>query len=75
MDNICTAHGLVPEGAIQEIYSWDDSIIVDAEKEQENDRKDVAMGVMSLLEYRMKWKGEDEKTALKNLPQQADVMP
>ncbi|MCR0259985.1 MAG: phage portal protein [Clostridium sp.] len=75
MDNMCTAHGLVPDGAIQEIYSWDDSIIVDAEKEQENDRKDVAMGVMSLLEYRMKWKGEDEKTALKNLPQQADVMP
>ena len=30
---------------------------------------------MSLLEYRMKWKGEDEKTALKNLPRQADVMP
>ena len=75
MDDICTVYGLTPEGAIQEIYSWDDSIIIDAEKEQENDRKDVAMGVMSLLEYRMKWKGEDEKTALKNLPQQADVMP
>ena len=75
MDDICTVNGLTPEGAIQEIYSWDDSIIIDTEKEQENDRKDVAMGVMSLLEYRMKWKGEDEKTALKNLPRQADVMP
>ena len=53
---------------------FNDSILVDEEKEREQDRKDVAMGVMSHLEYRMKWFGEDEETAKKNLPQQADMV-
>lgn len=30
---------------------------------------------MSKIEYRMKWYGEDEGTAKKNLPQQADTIP
>ena len=53
---------------------FNDSILIDEEKEREQDRKDVAMGVMSLLEYRVKWFGEDEETAKKNLPQQADMV-
>ena len=32
------------------------------------------MGVMSPLEYRMKWYNEDEATAKKNLPEQNKVM-
>lgn len=75
MDFYCSIYNLCPYGDINVSFEWDDSIVIDKEKEQESDRKDVAMGVMSLLEYRMKWKGEDEKTAMKNLPQQADVMP
>ena len=32
------------------------------------------MGVMSLLEYRMKWYNEDEETAKAKLPEQNQVM-
>ena len=53
-----------------------DSILSDEETERERDRKDVAMGVMSLTEYRMKWYQEDEETAKANLPEQSSsVMP
>lgn len=51
-----------------------DSILVDEETERQQDRQDVSMGVMSLLEYRMKWYNEDEATAIKNLPEQNRVM-
>lgn len=54
--------------------SFNDSILVDEETERTQDRQDVAMGVMSNLEYRMKWYNEDEATAKKNLPQQNTVM-
>lgn len=42
---------------------FDDSIIEDKASEQANDRLDVQMGAMSLVEYRMKWYNEDEATA------------
>lgn len=42
---------------------FDDSIIESKEQEIKKDRLDVEMGAMSLTEYRMKWYGEDEKTA------------
>ena len=32
------------------------------------------MGIMSHVEYRMKWYGEDEATARANLPEQNTVM-
>lgn len=50
---------------------FNDSILTDEETEREQDRKDVAMGVMSLVQYRMKWYQEDEQTAKTNLPEQA----
>ena len=46
---------------------FDDSIIEDKKSEKENDRLDVALNVMSKVEYRMKWYNEDRKTAEKNL--------
>lgn len=56
--------------------TFNDSILSDEETERERDRKDVAMGVMSLTEYRMKWYQEDEATAKANLPEQSSsVMP
>lgn len=62
--------GLVPVGNDYEIsFDWDDSVIVDAELEREQDRKDVAMGVLNLWEYRMKWMGETEEEAKANLPE------
>lgn len=52
-------YGLVPAGNDYEVSSdWDDSVMVDAETEREQDRKDVAMGVMRLEEYRAKYYGE-----------------
>lgn len=46
---------------------FDDSIIEDKETEIARDRADVALGVLSKVEYRQKWYGEDEKTAEANI--------
>lgn len=53
---------------------FNDSILTDEEAERQQDRQDVSMGVMSQLEYRMKWYNEDESTANKMLPEQNQVM-
>lgn len=42
---------------------FNDSILTDEESERKQDRQDVSMGAMSLVEYRMKWYNEDEATA------------
>lgn len=52
--------------------AFDDSIIEDKVTERQNDRQDVAMGAMSLAEYRAKWYGETPEQAQKNLPEQFD---
>lgn len=65
-------YGLIPLGNKYQVsFVWDDSIIVDAEAERQTDRQDVAMGVMSLAEYRSKWYGETLEEAAKNLPEPA----
>lgn len=53
---------------------FNDSILTDEETERQQDRQDVSMGVMSHLEYRMKWYNEDEETAKKKLPEQNQIM-
>ena len=52
------------------VIRFDDSIIEDKATEREEDRKDVAMGVMSHVEYRAKWYGETEEQAAKRIPEQ-----
>ena len=65
-------YGLIPAGSDYEVSSdWDDSVIMDAETERQTDRADVAMGVMSLAEYRSKWYGETLEEAARNLPELA----
>lgn len=55
---------------------FNDSILTDEETERDQDRRDVSMGAMSLVQYRMKWYQEDEETAKANLPEQSSsVMP
>lgn len=54
--------------------TFHDSITTDEETERKQDMADMSAGIMSPLEYRMKWYGEDEKTAAKKLPQQAAVI-
>lgn len=70
MDFWAALYGLVPSGDDYEVsFDWDDSVIVDAEEERNQDRNDVAMGVMRLEEYRAKWYGETLEEAAKNLPE------
>ncbi len=56
------------------ICDFKDSILSDDESEREQDRKDVAMGVMRLEEYRAKWYGETLETARASLPDTAKVI-
>lgn len=46
---------------------FDDSIIEDKATEKENDKKDIELGAMSLVQYRMKWYAEDEETAIESV--------
>lgn len=55
------------------LCTFKDSILVDEEEERQQDRNDVAMGVMRLEEYRAKWYGETLEEAAKNLPEPAMV--
>ncbi|WP_235828985.1 phage portal protein [Anaerosacchariphilus polymeriproducens] len=65
----------LPTGLNNEVtFEWDDSILVDEATERQQDRQDVAMGVMSLIEYRVKWYSETKEEAAKNIPQQADTI-
>ncbi len=48
-----------------------DSILTSEEAERKQDAQDVAMGVMPLWEYRMKWYNEDEDTAKKRIAESA----
>ena len=50
-----------------------DSIIEDKTTERNNDRQDLAAGIMNDWEYRMKWYNEDEATAKKMLPKMEDM--
>lgn len=45
------------------VIDFDDSIIEDKEAQKASDRQDVNMNIMSKVEYRTKWYGEDEATA------------
>jgi len=59
---------LIPEVANKDIkIQFDDSIIEDTETEMARDRLDVTAGIMDKHEYRMKWYGEDDKTAKQNI--------
>lgn len=63
IDNLVVAYDLCPEGSIDVAFEWDDSIIVDSEKEKQQDIQDVNLGIMAKWEYRMKWYGESEEKA------------
>lgn len=65
-------YGLVPAGGDYEVsFDWDDSVIVDAELERQQDMKDLAAGILRPEEYRAKWYGETLEEAAKNLPEPA----
>lgn len=70
----CNLYHLCPSGSYHTSFVWDDSIVVDADKERETDRADVAMGAMPLWEYRMKWYGETQEQAKAAVQQPAEVI-
>lgn len=47
---------------------FDDSIIEDTNTDFERDCRMLSMGIISRVEFRMRWRNEDEKTAEKALP-------
>jgi A118 family predicted phage portal protein len=63
MDTYATIYKLAPSGSYEVSFTWDDSIVIDAESERARDLQEIRDGIMSKVEYRMKWYGEDEKTA------------
>jgi A118 family predicted phage portal protein len=72
---LSTLYELAPDGEYETSFTWDDSIITDADTEREVDRQDVRDGFMLPYEYRMKWYGEDEKTAKKKLAELEESEP
>lgn len=64
-------HNAFTQSGYEFMCTFKDSILVDEEEERQQDRQDVAMGVMRLEEYRAKWYGETLVDAVKNLPEPA----
>lgn len=75
INQLATLYGLAPEGEYELSFKWDDSIVTDANTEREVDRQDVRDGFMLPYEYRMKWYGEDEKTAKAKLAELEEAEP
>lgn len=65
IDKYCELYGIVADGEYEIAYKWDDSIIVDKDAERQMDLLDINAGLMSKVEYRMKWFGETETQAEK----------
>lgn len=63
MDIYCRLYDIVSDGEYEVAYSWDDSIIVDKDAEKQLDLIEVDKGLMSKVEYRMKWFGETQAQA------------
>jgi A118 family predicted phage portal protein len=59
----------------EHICDFKDSILVDEETERAQDKADLAIGAMTLLEYRMKWYGETAEVAATKINEPADIIP
>lgn len=69
MDMYATLYKLSPEGECDVSFTWDDSIVIDADSERDKDRQDVLDGLMQPWEYRVKWYGETETQAKAAIPE------
>lgn len=63
IDLMSDANGLVPDGDYDLSFVWDDSIVVDAEKERMQDLQDVREGLLPKWKYKVKWQGISEEQA------------
>lgn len=67
METYCDLYEITSKGEYDVAYKWDDSIIVDKDTERQVDLLDVNAGLLSKVEYRMKWMGETEEQAVESL--------
>jgi len=63
MDVWATLGNLSPRGAYEASFEWDDSIVVDADTQRQQDMQEQSRGIMSKLEYRMRNHGETKDQA------------
>ena len=63
MNKYCDLYEIVGSGSYEAAFDWDDSILVDKDAERQVDLLDVEKGLLSRVEYRMKWYGETEAQA------------
>ncbi len=63
VDDLCDIYNLAPSGNYDVSYKWDDSIIIDAEKEKLQDMQEVNNGLMPKWKYKVKWQGLTEEQA------------
>lgn len=69
------AIGFLMDAEVKDVnIDFDDSIIEDTVSERKQDMNDLAIGAMTLLEYRMKWYNETEEDARKNINEPADII-
>ena len=54
---------------------WDDSLLKDPDVEKTSDLQAVSQGIMTAWEFRVKWMGDDEKTAKKILAEERALNP
>lgn len=54
------------------VCDFNDNILIDEEVERQSDRTDVSMGLMSVVEYRMKWYNETREEAIEKMPDPTD---
>ncbi len=74
---VCTyadLYKLAPTGTYGASFKWDDSIVADEVTEREQMRQDCLNGAAQWWEYRVRFYGEDEGTARKNVPQANSVI-
>ncbi len=68
LEDLCDFYKLAPKDKIEQSFEFDDSLITDSETDQRIWLQEVAAGLMSPAEYRMRRYGETEQQALAALP-------
>lgn len=75
MDFYTTVYNLAPLGLYDMTFDWDDSIVVDKEKELISMQQDVAAGIIRKELYISRKYGVTEEEALKMIPDQPKAFP
>lgn len=68
LENLCDFYSLAQKDKTEQSFEFDDSLITDSETDQRIWLQEVAAGIMSPAEYRMRRYGETEQQALAALP-------